>query len=177
MTGTIGNAEAGRLVIGCLLCVVRRSRLNTQRPSASLELPRAAMATSKASQFANTGGLGENQNVTEAVDKYEAFHKGGWKSSNQMSYMDMVNKYYDLATSFYEFGWGESFHFAHRLTGESLPDSLKRHEHFLAAQGAFKKGDKVPPPRISTDRPILSFCVHGRAPQDNSETGFCGSGL
>jgi hypothetical protein len=28
--------------------------------------------------------------------------------------MDMVNKYYDLATSFYEFGWGESFHFAHR---------------------------------------------------------------
>jgi hypothetical protein len=25
-----------------------------------------------------------------------------------------VNKYYDLATSFYEYGWGESFHFAHR---------------------------------------------------------------
>ena len=26
-----------------------------------------------------------------------------------------VNKYYDLATSFYEYGWGESFHFAQRL--------------------------------------------------------------
>jgi hypothetical protein len=26
----------------------------------------------------------------------------------------VVNKYYDLATSFYEYGWGESFHFAHR---------------------------------------------------------------
>lgn len=25
-----------------------------------------------------------------------------------------VNKYYDLVTSFYEFGWGESFHFAPR---------------------------------------------------------------
>lgn len=25
-----------------------------------------------------------------------------------------VNKYYDLATSFYEYGWGASFHFAHR---------------------------------------------------------------
>jgi hypothetical protein len=36
-----------------------------------------------------------------------------------------VNKYYDLATSFYEYGWGESFHFAHRLglffTKERIP--------------------------------------------------------
>jgi sterol 24-C-methyltransferase len=31
-----------------------------------------------------------------------------------------VNKYYDLATSFYEYGWGESFHFAHRYKWESL---------------------------------------------------------
>ncbi|XLR37427.1 hypothetical protein S83_022087 [Arachis hypogaea] len=44
----------------------------------------------------------------------------------------MVNKYYDLATSFYEFGWGESFHFAHRWNGESLRESIKRHEHFLS---------------------------------------------
>jgi hypothetical protein len=26
-----------------------------------------------------------------------------------------ANKYYDLVTSFYEYGWGESFHFANRL--------------------------------------------------------------
>lgn len=74
-----------------------------------------------------------------------------------------VNKYYDLATSFYEYGWGQSFHFAHRycmtilkamtkiqhismlasgddqvfscsyrLTSETLQESIKRHEHFLA---------------------------------------------
>lgn len=36
--------------------------------------------------------------------QYEDYHKGGWKEDNQMSYMDMVNKYYDLATSFYEIG-------------------------------------------------------------------------
>ena len=101
------------------------------------------MAANKASQFAATGGLGGNKDVADAVEKYEDFHKGGWDDSKQMNYMDMVNKYYDLATSFYEFGWGESFHFAHRLTGESLGDSLKRHEHYLAARGTFKKGDKV----------------------------------
>lgn len=104
----------------------------------------AGMSASKASQFASTGGLGENKNVEDAVKKYEQFHSGeGWNDSKKLSYMDMVNKYYDLATSFYEFGWGECFHFAHRLTGETLRDSLKRHEHYLAAQGRFEKGDKV----------------------------------
>lgn len=101
------------------------------------------MSATKVSQFATTGGVGENQDVQQAVDKYERFHEGGWSDSKQLSYMDMVNKYYDLATSFYEFGWGESFHFAHRLQGESLRESLKRHEHYLAACGGFQKRDKV----------------------------------
>ncbi|KAG6478497.1 cycloartenol-C-24-methyltransferase 1-like isoform X2 [Zingiber officinale] len=55
----------------------------------------------------------------------------------------MVHKYYDLVTSFYEFGWGESFHFASRWKGESLRESIKRHEHFLALQLALKPGMKV----------------------------------
>jgi sterol 24-C-methyltransferase len=101
------------------------------------------MSATKLSQFAATGGEGSNKHVVEAVKQYEAFHKGGWSESNQMSYMDMVNKYYDLATSFYEFGWGESFHFAHRLAGETLRDSLKRHEHLLALRGNFQKAEKV----------------------------------
>ncbi|KDO83344.1 hypothetical protein CISIN_1g0425442mg, partial [Citrus sinensis] len=54
-----------------------------------------------------------------------------------------VNKYYDLVTSFYEFGWGESFHFAPRWKGESLRESIKRHEHFLALQLGLKSGQKV----------------------------------
>ena len=106
------------------------------------------MPATKVSQFASTGGLGENKNVEDAVKKYEDFHSGeGWNESKKLSYMDMVNKYYDLATSFYEIGWGDCFHFAHRLTGETLRDSLKRHEHYLAAQGCFKKGDKVRMPQ------------------------------
>ncbi|PSR91071.1 Cycloartenol-C-24-methyltransferase [Actinidia chinensis var. chinensis] len=54
-----------------------------------------------------------------------------------------VNKYYDLVTSFYEYGWGESFHFAPRWKGESLRESIKRHEHFLALQLGLKQGHKV----------------------------------
>ncbi|KAI3699584.1 hypothetical protein L2E82_43994 [Cichorium intybus] len=54
-----------------------------------------------------------------------------------------VNKYYDLVTSFYEYGWGESFHFAPRWKGESLKESIKRHEHFLALQLGLKPGQTV----------------------------------
>ena len=32
--------------------------------------------------------------------------------SKQEKYMTMVNSFYDLVTDFYEYGWGESFHFA-----------------------------------------------------------------
>ncbi|KAL2478349.1 Cycloartenol-C-24-methyltransferase [Forsythia ovata] len=54
-----------------------------------------------------------------------------------------VNKYYDLVTSFYEYGWGESFHFAPRWKGESLRESIKRNQHFLALQLGLKPGQKV----------------------------------
>ncbi|KAE9464302.1 hypothetical protein C3L33_03790, partial [Rhododendron williamsianum] len=60
-----------------------------------------------------------------------------------MAPCSIVNKYYDLVTSFYEYGWGESFHFANRWKGESLRESIKRHEHFIALQLGLKPGQKV----------------------------------
>ena len=59
------------------------------------------------------------------------------------NYADVVNKYYDLATSFYEYGWGESFHFAHRYRWETLRESIIRHEHFLASKLNVGPGKKV----------------------------------
>ncbi|KAL3569189.1 hypothetical protein D5086_029079 [Populus alba] len=46
--------------------------------------------------------------------RYEKYHVGGDDEERKANYTDMVNKYYDLVTSFYEYGWGESFHFAPR---------------------------------------------------------------
>ncbi|XP_057456944.1 cycloartenol-C-24-methyltransferase-like [Lotus japonicus] len=91
------------------------------------------------------GGKMEKSEVISAVDKYEKYHVhyGGKEEERKANYSDMVNKYYDLSTSFYEFGWGESFHFAARWKGESLRESIKRHEHFLALQLGLKQEDKV----------------------------------
>ncbi|THU59246.1 hypothetical protein C4D60_Mb07t00120 [Musa balbisiana] len=62
------------------------------------------------------GGKIKKEDVQSAVDQYEKYHVsyGGDEETRKANYSDMVNKYYDLATSFYEFGWGESFHFAPR---------------------------------------------------------------
>ncbi|KAJ6803821.1 cycloartenol-C-24-methyltransferase 1 isoform X1 [Iris pallida] len=97
------------------------------------------------------GGKIKKQEVQSAVEQYEKYHvyHGGDEEARKTNYSDMVNKYYDLATSFYEFGWGESFHFAHsqlcpcRWQGESLRESIKRHEHFLALQLGLKSAMKV----------------------------------
>ncbi|WOG84230.1 hypothetical protein DCAR_0103412 [Daucus carota subsp. sativus] len=91
------------------------------------------------------GGKIQKDDVLDAVDKYEKYHVafGGEEEGRKANYTDMVNKYYDLVTSFYEYGWGESFHFAPRWKTESLRESIKRHEHFLALQLGLKPGQKV----------------------------------
>ncbi|XXG56484.1 hypothetical protein AAC387_Pa03g3879 [Persea americana] len=89
------------------------------------------------------GGKIDKKEVFSAVEQYEKYHGPDEQEERKANYTDMVNKYYDLVTSFYEFGWGESFHFAHRWKGESLQESTKRHEHFLALQLSLKPEMKV----------------------------------
>ncbi|XP_022759458.1 cycloartenol-C-24-methyltransferase-like isoform X2 [Durio zibethinus] len=125
-------------IVTCIICF----QLN-------LGLLRVVVARmSKAGALDLASGLGgkiDKTQVLSAVEKYEQYHVfyGGEAEERKANYTDMVNKYYDLVTSFYEFGWGESFHFAARWNGESLRESIKRHEHFLALQLGLKHGQKV----------------------------------
>ena len=80
--------------------------------------------------------------VKSTVDEYASFH-AGTVETRKTNYTKMVNDYYDLVTDFYEFGWGQSFHFAPRHKGESFEASLARHEFFLASALGLKPGMKV----------------------------------
>ena len=51
-----------------------------------------------------------------------------------------VNHFYDLVTDFYEYGWGPSFHFATRFTGETKREATARFEHALALRLGLKPG-------------------------------------
>lgn len=58
-------------------------------------------------------------------------------------YSQLVDNYYNLATDFYLFGWGKNFHFAPRHKGESLDESIRRHEFWMASRLGLKEGMKA----------------------------------
>ena len=55
----------------------------------------------------------------------------------------MTNYYYNLATDFYEYGWGEGFHFSSMNKGESRETAFSKHECRLALKLGIKKGERV----------------------------------
>lgn len=89
--------------------------------------------------------LADAHTLAAALPWLQNFHSsfGGKAEDRRRGYADMVNHYYDLATSFYEYGWGTSFHFAHRRRGETHSESIKRHEHFLALRLGLGPGRTV----------------------------------
>jgi len=84
--------------------------------------------------------------VNSAFTEYEALYdekKGGSVEARKNNYTTMVNHFYDLATDFYEFGWGHSFHFATRHKWESFESSIARHEMWLSHKLGLKEGMRV----------------------------------
>ncbi|KIN08085.1 hypothetical protein OIDMADRAFT_152145 [Oidiodendron maius Zn] len=65
------------------------------------------------------------------------------RESRRAEYATLTRHYYNLATDFYEYGWGQSFHFCRFAYGEGFYQAIARHEHYLAAKIGIKDGDKV----------------------------------
>ena len=91
------------------------------------------MAVSKLTDILKDGKGGDR--VAARIEDYERRYGGaarGGLDERKADYRTFENTYYDLVTDFYEYGWGESFHFAPRAANESFAASLARHEHYLA---------------------------------------------
>lgn len=92
-----------------------------------------------------SGSLNRDK-VDNVASEYQDFYDESKKDKveeRKSKYTTLVNHYYDLATDFYEYGWGQSFHFAPRAIGESFQQSLARHEHYLALKMGLKPGQTV----------------------------------
>lgn len=84
-----------------------------------------------------------NIKVGDWIDNYNDLHKSENVEDRNSAYTTLVNSYYELATLFYEWGWGQSFHFAYQLKGESFKEAIARHEYYLAGRLGVKQGDKI----------------------------------
>jgi sterol 24-C-methyltransferase len=80
-----------------------------------------------------------------SVNDYEGMFAGARESTGAITsddsvelrkerYADMVNHFYNLVTDFYEYGWGQSFHFGPRFKNEDFLQSIRRAEYYLAAR-------------------------------------------
>jgi hypothetical protein len=61
----------------------------------------------------------DKDTVQTVVDEYQTFHDKSHKEERISKYAQMVNQYYNLATDFYEWGWGQSFHFAIQVSNNN----------------------------------------------------------
>lgn len=69
------------------------------------------------------------------MDEYVRLHKYDTSvDERNIKYANLVNSYYDLATLFYEWGWGTSFHFSNRHPHESFEEATRRHEYYLSSK-------------------------------------------
>ena len=57
--------------------------------------------------------------------------------------MLICHSYYNLATDFYEYGWGTSFHFCRFAFREPFYQAIARHEHYLAHRMNIKEDYRV----------------------------------
>lgn len=107
-----------------------------------------------ASLLSNPDSVLSREGVKDSIKGYETLFAGTRKNVGKTStsdsidnrakeYQSMVNSFYDLVTDFYEWGWGQSFHFAPRLKGETFEESILRSEYFLALRTNIQPHHKV----------------------------------
>jgi len=93
-----------------------------------------------------------SNNAKGDIDSYsKRFNDNGTLEERQTT-----DEYYDLATDFYEYGWGSSFHFAARFQGETLAESIKRHEYWLSAKLGLGSHSKVADLGMGVGGPLRS---------------------
>lgn len=104
--------------------------------------------------LSNKDSILTRDGVDQSIKGYENLFSGARKEvgtitndksvkKRRSEYKTMVNSFYDLVTDFYEWGWGQSFHFAPRLKNETFEESIKRLEYYIALRLGLKPGVKV----------------------------------
>lgn len=91
-------------------------------------------------------GYEKRDQLNTAVDAYDELFKNESKESieaRKSQYGSLVVNFYNLVTTFYEYGWGQSFHFAPRHTGESFETSIVRLEYYTALRYALSASDAL----------------------------------
>ncbi|KAG1677547.1 hypothetical protein FOA52_014445 [Chlamydomonas sp. UWO 241] len=101
---------------------------------------------SKPTSFELSGGSIMSSDVQGEFDAYNASYGAmgtGEGIKNREETVHLVDIFYSLVTDFYEWGWGQSFHFSPKLPGKDWKTSEAAHESRIAAMLGVRPGHKV----------------------------------
>lgn len=104
--------------------------------------------------LSNKDSVLQRSEVKNSISGYENLFSGARKDVGKINtdesikqrekeYKTMVDSFYNLVTDFYEWGWGQSFHFGPRFKGESFMESIKRAEYYLALRAGMGPNTKA----------------------------------
>lgn len=104
--------------------------------------------------LSNKDSVLDRSEVKKSISGYEDLYNGARKEHGKIhseesikkrekEYQTLVDSFYNLVTDFYEWGWGQSFHFAPRLKGENFMESIKRAEYYLALRAGMGPNTKA----------------------------------
>lgn len=78
--------------------------------------------------------------VAPAVEAFRAHYADPAAPPTGEAQVANVVAFYDLVTDFYEYGWGQSFHFAVRRPGDRLDRAIEAHEAWIGTEARLGPG-------------------------------------
>ena len=119
----------------------------------------------------------QDKDVKSSVDQYANLFKGARNDVGKIStdesiqerkdkYQTMITNFYDLVTDFYEYGWGQSFHFGPRWKGEGFMESIKRAEYHLCSRLGMKPGMRALDVGCGVGGPMRNMAIFSGAQID-----------
>ena len=125
----------------------------------------------------NTDHTLKTSEFSSSIENYEGQFKGARRATGAITseesveerkkrYADMVNDFYNLVTDFYEWGWGQSFHFGPRFHNETFVESIKRTEYHLCSRLGMKPGVRALDVGCGVGGPMRNMAIFSGATID-----------
>ena len=96
------------------------------------------------------------------VDRFSSAQREKLKDGTY-DYNGLTKDYYDLVTAFYEYGWGDSFHFAPLHRDKPFKESIRLHETYLADKLEIQPDMRVLDIGCGIGGPLFAIAQHTRA--------------
>ena len=85
----------------------------------------------------------QERTVDEEVGKYVSNFENGERETLSENAAEFTESFYHLVTDFYEYGWGQSFHFAPVMGDKTLAECIQEFERDVARTLDAKPGMKL----------------------------------